>query len=259
MKCVILIPIYNDRESLKLLIENINYEVKDLKSEGVLKSTGKSESYFRKCSDENDTDRLIHHIDSVKLDIECMKRGLGHPLLTAHQMQIERAIGENKDINVISLHTAQDVRNNVNADTLVELFNIKDVEVFANTHEDFGAGRIGTIDPISNIDFLKLVEKNLNTKIIRTNAYFDNIEVINKLAVLPGSETQFIDEIINEADVFLTGDISHRYFLLADDNGLGLVQVNHISTEIPGMSKFVDILANELNIKVKYFYNKNYG
>jgi len=83
--------------------------------------------------------------------------------------------------------------------------------------------------------------------------------VINKLAVLPGSGTQFIDEIINEADVFLTGDISHRYFLLADDNGLGLVQVNHISTEIPGMSKFVDILANELNIKVKYFYNKNYG
>ncbi len=33
MKYIILIPIYNDRESLKLLIENINYEVKDLKSE----------------------------------------------------------------------------------------------------------------------------------------------------------------------------------------------------------------------------------
>ena len=33
MNYIILIPIYNDRESLKLLIENINYEVKDLKSE----------------------------------------------------------------------------------------------------------------------------------------------------------------------------------------------------------------------------------
>ena len=33
MKYVILIPIYNDRESLKLLIENINNEAKDLKSE----------------------------------------------------------------------------------------------------------------------------------------------------------------------------------------------------------------------------------
>ena len=33
MKYVILIPIYNDRESLKLLVENINHEIKDLNHE----------------------------------------------------------------------------------------------------------------------------------------------------------------------------------------------------------------------------------
>ncbi len=33
MKFVILIPIYNDRETLKLLIDNINYEIKDLNQE----------------------------------------------------------------------------------------------------------------------------------------------------------------------------------------------------------------------------------
>ena len=33
MKYVILIPIYNDRESLKILIENINNEIKDLDHE----------------------------------------------------------------------------------------------------------------------------------------------------------------------------------------------------------------------------------
>ena len=33
MKYAILIPIYNDRESLKLLIENINYELKDINHE----------------------------------------------------------------------------------------------------------------------------------------------------------------------------------------------------------------------------------
>ena len=33
MKYVILVPIYNDRESLKLLIKNINQEIKDLNSE----------------------------------------------------------------------------------------------------------------------------------------------------------------------------------------------------------------------------------
>ena len=33
MKYVILVPVYNDRESLKLLIENINFEIKNLNSE----------------------------------------------------------------------------------------------------------------------------------------------------------------------------------------------------------------------------------
>ena len=33
MKYIILIPIYNDRESLKKLIENINYEISNLNSE----------------------------------------------------------------------------------------------------------------------------------------------------------------------------------------------------------------------------------
>ena len=33
MKYVILIPIYNDRESLKILIDNINTEIKDLDHE----------------------------------------------------------------------------------------------------------------------------------------------------------------------------------------------------------------------------------
>ena len=33
MKIILLIPIYNDRESLKKLIENINFEVKDFNSE----------------------------------------------------------------------------------------------------------------------------------------------------------------------------------------------------------------------------------
>ena len=33
MKYVILVPIYNDRESLNLLVENINSEIKDLNHE----------------------------------------------------------------------------------------------------------------------------------------------------------------------------------------------------------------------------------
>ena len=59
--------------------------IRDLKDEGLRKATNKSESHFRKCSDEKDKDHNIHHKDSIEIDKICIKKGLGHPLLTAHQ------------------------------------------------------------------------------------------------------------------------------------------------------------------------------
>ena len=52
-------------------------------------------------------------------------------------------------INVITIHTAQDVCKDGNADTLVDLFNIKNPTVFAQTVGKYGAGRYGTVDEIS--------------------------------------------------------------------------------------------------------------
>ena len=135
---------------------------------------------------------------------------------------------------------------------------MSDVSIFANSVDNFGAGRKGKINKISPTDLKKDIENKLNTKIIRTNEYFNEIKEIQNIAVLPGSGTQFIDEIIDSVDVFITGDISHRYLLKADDAKLGLIQVGHISTEIPGMKKFVKKLEKELNLKINYIYRKYY-
>lgn len=195
-------------------------------------------------------------------------------VVTYHPPPYKRIIGEDEietyipeqiterfidsSINVISIHTAQDVCVEGNAETLVELFNMSDVSIFANSVDNFGAGRKGTIKKLSPFDFKKYVENKLNTKIIRTNEYFDDIKEIQKIALLPGSGTQFIDEIIDSVDVFITGDISHRYLLKADEARLGLIQVGHISTEIPGMKKFVKKLEKELDLKLNYIYRKYY-
>jgi len=72
--------------------------IKDLKSEALKDVTGKTESHFRKCSDENDT-QDIHHIDSIKIDIECLKRGLGNPMLTAHEDMLEATNPEYKNLD----------------------------------------------------------------------------------------------------------------------------------------------------------------
>jgi putative NIF3 family GTP cyclohydrolase 1 type 2 len=46
--------------------------------------------------------------------------------------------------------------------------------------------------------------------------------------------------------------------LKADEANLGLIQVGHISTEIPGMKKFVEKLEKELDLKLNYIYRKYY-
>ena len=65
--------------------------INDLKDEGLKEATGKSESHFRKCTDEQDIDHNIHHSDSVKLDLEFRRRKLGSPMLEAHESMLEAA------------------------------------------------------------------------------------------------------------------------------------------------------------------------
>ena len=85
--------------SLELALKEI---IKDLKDEGLKKATNKSESHFRKCSDENDNDHNIHHKDSIAIDLECIKRGLGTPMLKAHENMLEATHPEIKKMEDVS-------------------------------------------------------------------------------------------------------------------------------------------------------------
>jgi hypothetical protein len=81
-------------QALKEVIKDLKNKVKDI--------TGKTESHFRKCSDESDHDHHVYHADSIKLDIECMREGLGSPMLSAHQYQIDKALTSGKNLENIT-------------------------------------------------------------------------------------------------------------------------------------------------------------
>jgi hypothetical protein len=74
--------------SLELALKTV---IRELRDEGIKSATSKSESHFRKCSDEQDKDHNIHHMDSVRLDLECRRRKLGNPMLEAHESMLEAA------------------------------------------------------------------------------------------------------------------------------------------------------------------------
>ena len=72
--------------SLELALKNI---IKELNKDEIKEITGKSESHFRKCTDENNKDNNIHHKDSIEIDKYCLKKGYGNPMLTAHESILE--------------------------------------------------------------------------------------------------------------------------------------------------------------------------
>ena len=74
--------------------------VQSLTEEEIKQTINKGSSYVRKCSDPNpDSDgvkRNIDHIDSVKLDIKCIQKGISPPLLSAHQLMIDQEKSKNQ-------------------------------------------------------------------------------------------------------------------------------------------------------------------
>ena len=162
-------------------------------------------------------------------------------------------------ISIISLHTALDASSGGNADTLAELFKLDEITKFAYTNETNAAGRIGKIKEIVPANFLTEIENVLNTKVIRTNKYYTELEKINTVALLPGSGTDYLEEVITKVDVYVTGDISHHHFLLADVSKIGLVQISHIASEIPGVDKFCSDLAELIKVNLSYHKPIFYG
>ncbi len=74
--------------------------VQSLTEEEIKQAINKGASYVRKCSDpqpDNDgVKRNIDHIDSVKLDIKCIEKGISPPLLTAHQFMVDQEKSKNR-------------------------------------------------------------------------------------------------------------------------------------------------------------------
>ena len=74
--------------------------VQSLTEEEIKQAINKGSSYVRKCSDPNPDNegvkRNIDHVDSVKLDIKCIQKGISPPLLTAHQFMVDQEKSKNR-------------------------------------------------------------------------------------------------------------------------------------------------------------------
>lgn len=157
------------------------------------------------------------------------------------------------DISYYAMHTNFDVMGM--ADAAADAMNLQDREVLEVTFKDDisheGLGRIGTLPehmPLS--DCAAYVRDVFHIPHVRI--YGDPDQPIVTTAILPGSGHDEIDLAVTaNADVMITGDISHHNGIDAVEKGIAVIDAGHYGIEkifMPYMKEFFGRELPELEV-----------
>ena len=140
-------------------------------------------------------------------------------------------------VSVISCHTCYDSAEGGVSDILAEKIGLSDISVFETEEKPFCV-RKGITKEYSPDDFAKAVASKLDT----TVRFVKGNRNIKTVAVCGGGGGDFVNEVASSGiDAYVTGDISHHQFLLAEEKGLTLIAAGHFETEnismLPLMNK----------------------
>lgn len=148
-------------------------------------------------------------------------------------------------IGVLSLHTNLDKAAGGVNDTLAARLGLTDVRVGAD-----GMTRIGQLNaPTTGRKFAADIGARLHTA-VRVNGD----RPVRRVAVCGGSGGEFIPALASEADAFVTGEVRHHEWLLAQALGLTVLEAGHYATELPVIETLRDWLAEEMpRLEVQMF------
>ncbi len=162
------------------------------------------------------------------------------------------------EIPTYVIHSNWDLITGGACDSLAETLQIKVLDVL---DPEAGIGRLGNHinGPITLEELEDLVMEKLNInciKSVKTSKFLNNPQIkINKIAIVSGFglNPHFI-KISHErgADVYISGDLTHPGAILARNLGINLIDVNHHSSEIPGLYDLAQLIE-DLGIAVEVF------
>ena len=152
-------------------------------------------------------------------------------------------------INILVTHTDFDSAPGGAADALASVLKLRDVEPFGDDPE-VGLPAIGRVGSHSGtlavID--ALVSDLWGHAGLRISG--ERSRTVDRVAVVPGSGSDFISQAAEVADALVTGDVSHHRAVAALDLGLAVVDPGHVATERPGMSALVDLVSEVSQVAV---------
>jgi dinuclear metal center YbgI/SA1388 family protein len=149
-------------------------------------------------------------------------------------------------------HTDFDAAPGGTADALAALFNLTDVGRFGDDDEDGipAIGRYGSFG--GTLDALDAIATDA-WGIAGLRVSGDREAVLERVAVVPGSGSNFVEKAAAVANALVTGDVSHHRTVHALDLGLAIVDPGHVATERPGMRGLVALAATIPDVEVVDF------
>ncbi|MBN2033290.1 MAG: Nif3-like dinuclear metal center hexameric protein [Deltaproteobacteria bacterium] len=152
-------------------------------------------------------------------------------------------------IAIVALHTNLDMAQGGINDMLASLFQLKNVEVLQKNpvHLLSGLGRIGDL-PVSEplFSFAQRIKPLLGTELLAMSG--SNDKRVKRVAVVGGSGGNLVPLAFEmNADVLITGDVSHHDALRARSLGLALIDAGHFQTEKTAFALFANRLKELIN------------
>lgn len=146
-------------------------------------------------------------------------------------------------VNLVVTHTDFDACEGGAADALAQLFSLRDVESFGADDEKvpMHIGRVGNFEgTLGTVD--AVVSDAFGHVGVRVSG--DREQIVERVAVVPGSGSGLVARASLLADVLVTGDVSHHSAVRAMDLGLSIVDPGHSATERPGMKALVEMISD---------------
>lgn len=177
-----------------------------------------------------------------------------HPLIFAPLKKItdEHFIGNRvvkllqHDISYYAMHTNYDVLGM--AELSGKILGLQDMEVFEVTDAEngIGYGRIGYLEKeLTLAECCELVKERFQLSGVRL--YGDMDQVVKRVAILPGSGKDMISTaVLKEAEVYITGDISHHDGIDTLAQGVSVIDAGHYGLEHIFIEDIVSYLEESL-------------
>lgn len=152
---------------------------------------------------------------------------------------------EEPEIRIESIFSAHKQRQIVQA--MLEAHPYEEVayDIYAleNSNPLKGAGAIGEIEPMEEMDFLHLVKDRLKAGCLKHTALLNH--PVKKIAICGGSGSFLLQKAIREkADVFLSADFKYHDFFEAE-NKILIIDAGHFETEQFTIDLFYELLIKK--------------